>query len=507
MARTPQFEAFERAMNAALGRRQFLRAAAATVATAAVAHAAPPGGTADVAVVGAGLAGLACADSLAASGFVPTVYEAGARVGGRQFSLPGKFPGQVAERGGELIDTAHKTMIAYAKRFGLSLEDVNKNPGEAVYHFGGVRYPESVVVDQYRAFVAVMQADLRRLSAEPSARAHNDADVELDAVDLRSYLEGRNSAGVAAGPIARAAIIAAYEAEYGLVAEQQSCLNFLLFIHADKRSKFTPFGISSDERYHVVEGNDRIAHGLAAALPKPVQFGHVLVRVRKVSGRIELTFRKGNKSAVAVHDRAVITIPFTKLREVDLDASLGIPADQRAAIATLGYGTNAKMMVGFSSRTWSAQGSNGASYSDLANHQATWETNWTRSTPSSAVLTDYSSGLRGETLRASDPQGEAAKFLADLDRVYPGAAAAAARSQGKLVVHLEHWPSNPLVKGSYTCYRPGQFTTITGLEGLAAGPLHFAGEHADSFYSWQGFMEGACLSGLRAAGEIRVALK
>ena len=45
----------------------------------------------------------------------------------------------------------------------------------------------------------------------------------------------------------------AYVAEYGLEPGQQSCLNFLLFVHADRRSKFTPFGISSDERYHVIE--------------------------------------------------------------------------------------------------------------------------------------------------------------------------------------------------------------------------------------------------------------
>jgi monoamine oxidase len=58
------------------------------------------------------------------------------------------------------------------------------------------------------------------------------------------------------------------------------------------------------------------------------------------------------------------------------------------------------------------------------------------------------------------------------------------------------------VRGSYTCYTPGQFTGIAGLEGQPAGRLLFAGEHADSFYSWQGFMEGACLSGIAAAGQI-----
>jgi monoamine oxidase len=33
------------------------------------------------------------------------------------------------------------------------------------------------------------------------------------------------------------------------------------------------------------------------------------------------------------------------------------------------------------------------------------------------------------------------------------------------------------------------------------------GEHTDSFYSWQGYMEGACLSGLRTAGEVLADIK
>jgi len=81
--------------------------------------------------------------------------------------------------------------------------------------------------------------------------------------------------------------------------------------------------------------------------------------------------------------------------------------------------------------------------------------------------------------------------------------AAATRSvRGDLLVHLQHWQSNPLSRGSYTCYRPGQFTTIAGNEGKPVGNLFFAGEHANSFYEWHGFMEGACLSGIAAAGQV-----
>jgi monoamine oxidase len=119
------------------------------------------------------------------------------------------------------------------------------------------------------------------------------------------------------------------------------------------------------------------------------------------------------------------------------------------------------------------------------------------------VLTDYSSGRRRATLNPNDVQNEANLFLLDLDNVFAGALASAARSaNGSILAHLEHWPSNPLSKGSYTCYRPGQFTSIAGNEGTPVGNLYFAGEHANSFYEWQGFMEGAALSGIQTAQQI-----
>jgi monoamine oxidase len=217
---------------------------------------------------------------------------------------------------------------------------------------------------------------------------------------------------------------------------------------------------------------------------------------------IELTFQNNSQTTTAIYDAVVLAIPFTVLREVELDPSLEVPDWKRLAIAQLGYGKNAKMMVGFNSRPWLQKGSNGTSYSNLPNHQTTWETNPTKATNTSAVLTDYSSGNRGERLDPSQVQLEARRFLGDLDIVYPGALAAAEREHSNFQVHLEHWPSNPLMKGSYAGYKPGQFTTIADNEGKPIGNLHFAGEHTSSFYEWQGYMEGAALSGIKAAKEI-----
>ena len=541
MARTAAFRSFARLMTAALlaerqrcsaddavgalqeltqahtsptmSRRQFLLGAGATGATLAmgsvtgfplrIADAKPLPSSLSVGIVGAGLAGLACADALKARGIHASLYEASARTGGRCWSLRGVFPGQVAERGGELIDNLHKTMLGYAKRYDLALEDVNKEPGEVFYHFFGQRYSEAAVVAEFRDFVAVMRIDLNRLSQEVTANSHTSVEQALDRTNLLAYLEGQNGAGVPAGPIAKAAIIAAYEAEYGLEAAEQSCLNFLLFIHADRRSKFTPLGVFSDERYHLVDGNDRIVDGLTRELPGQITYDSRLLRARRLSdGRIELTFQQGSRTVPLTHDAAVLAIPFTTLREVELDASLAIPSNQLTAIQELGYGTNAKMMIGFSSRPWRALGSNGTAYTNLTNVQTTWETNPSRGTVTRGVLTDYSSGQRGASLNPHAVQAEAQRFLTDLNQVFPGTLGASTLAQRQYLAHLEHWPSNPFMKGSYTCYRPGQFTTMAGLEGVPAGNLFFAGEHTNSFYEWQGFMEGAALSGIAAAKSI-----
>ncbi len=498
-------------------RRQFLGGAAKLAAAAAAtgvvgraalatppAHAGRPSTDARVGVVGAGMAGLACAHRLKGSGVPCTVFEASSRVGGRIHSLGGPFPGPVefgglvVERGGEFIDTLHGTMRGYARTFNLPLEEVTKVPGVTTYFLDGRLVPEVEVIDEFRALVAAMRRDLRLISQRPTAAAFSAADEHFDRMTLDEYLTTRG-----AGDVIRQVVASAYTGEFGSDPGDLGALAFLLYIHADRRSKFRPFGVFSDERFHVIGGNEGIPRGLAAELGGGIELGHRLVAARRsATGEVTLTFDTGGPMVERAFDQVVFATPFSTLRGADL-SGLGLPSWKLRAINELVYGANAKMMVGFAGRPWwELHGSNGATYADLGALHQTWETNPANAGPTRGVLTDYTGGDLARSIGTGSVQDRAEDFLADLDRVLPGAAARAIRGPAGVHVHLEHWPSNPLTLGAYTTTPPGYFTTIADYEGASVGNLHFAGEHASSFYEWQGFMEGAALTGLAAAKTI-----
>ncbi len=496
------------------GRRRFAQGAVAGAAVAAAGTMAPIAwaGSANlrrkvmnklvlrgnVAVVGAGLAGLACASELGRLGVTARVFEADARVGGRVRSLRGYFPGQTVELGGEFIGSSHHAMLGYARALGLTLEDASQFPGQRYYDFGGQRYDETQVVDELRGFTASIRQDLETLSF-PTADRHTEADALFDFMTVDEYLQLYG-----AGDLLRGLIGAAYSAEFGAGIDEQSATSFLRFVYADPRTKFSSLGGANDAQFHIVEGNDKIAAGLAQTLPTPVALGHRLVAVRKLaSGRVRLTFDLGSRRVQSDYDAVVLTTPFSVLRDVDMHANIGLPAWKRLAIDHSTMSDNTKLLVGFDSSYWYVQHeSNGSGTSDRAGLQQTWESNPVKGGESHAVMAQLAGGARARAMDPAHLQQHADAFVGELNNVLPGAQASAQRkANGDYIAHIENWSRNPLSKGAYSRHAPGYFTTIAHNEAKPVGNLLFAGEHTSSFYEWQGTMEGAALSGLRAAAE------
>jgi monoamine oxidase len=461
------------------------------------AHAGRPGtrggGGREVAVVGGGIAGLTCAWRLTQAGVPARIYEAQKRTGGRMWSLRGGFPeGQVCELGGELIDTGHETMRGLCAELGLELEDFERDdPALArdVWYFGGRRFDDAEVVEAFRPVAARIDAAWAALDGDTvDYRAPNGGEA-IDRTTLAEWLRAAGADGWFYD-----LLDVAYTTEYGLDLDQQSPWNLLMLIDSEP-DPFRVFG-DSDERFHVRGGNDRVPAGLAERLSDRIEIEHRLESVtRDADGGYRLGFQVAGGVREVVAEHVVLTLPFTLLREVRLDVDL--PAAKRRAIDELGYGTNAKLMVGFSERVWrTGGGSNGSVLTDLP-FQLAWES--TRLQPGAGgIVVLYSGGRRGLEVGRGTPAEQAERLCAGLDRVFPGVAAA---RTGEVRFH---WPSFEWARGSYACYRPGQWTTIAGAEGEAVDGLHFAGEHTS--IDFQGFMEGGAESGSRAAREVLEAL-
>jgi monoamine oxidase len=494
-------ERWRAAENAArVSRRQFLGTSALAAAGAALASCAPrraprttgAGAARPVVVVGGGIAGLTAAYRLHQQRVPVRVYEAQSRVGGRMFSLRGHFAdSQVVELGGELIDTGHTRIRRLAAELGVALDDLSQeDPALAteLFWFGGARRSEAEVVDAFRPVAARIEADVATIGGDGSVTyAEPNGAEPLDRMSIAQWLDGEGVSGWF-----RELLDVGYTTEYGLEIDRQSALNFLLMIDPNP-DPFKIFG-ESDERFHAHAGNDAIPAELARRLEGAIETGMVLEAVsQRLDGSWRCAFRRGSASVDVDADHLLLAIPFTLLRDVRLDVEL--PAVKRRAIAELGYGTNAKLMVGFAERVWRrAHRSNGSVMAELP-FQTTWETS-RHQAGAAGVLTNFTGGDHGVELGKGSAAEQAAALVRDLERVFPGVAAA----RSGMAEARFHWPSHPWTRGSYASYLVGQWTAICGAEGERVGRLHFAGEHCS--LEAQGFMEGGCETGEAAAREI-----
>ena len=520
MSRTPLFGALRRAfrlaslsaeerpnvppidelVDMAYTRRRFLRdsaAAGAAVAATSLVACNKEKTPADMrlVVVGGGMAGLNAAYKLKKAGLTATIFEGSDRTGGRMFTAKNLLgEGITTELGGEFIDSTHEELLALMDEFGLTRID-KLSPDVAslkqeTYFVNGRHYTQAQAA---RALVPIA----KKIAADYEPLEDVDYDTEgggtkFDQMTITQYLDSLGCSGWL-----RELLDVAYVTEYGLDANEQSSLNFTFLIGTgplDDASKFDMLG-ESDERYKVLGGNQQVVDELAKRLEPQIRRRHKLEAIKPRGDGYELTFKADSGTVTERADIVVIAIPFTMLREVDIQVPLS--ALKKKAISELGYGMNAKVLVGFNSRPWQKLGYSGATYSDEM-FQLAWD-NSLLQPGTGGGLTLYSGGKLGLEAGQGTAEEAAARLLTGIERAYPGTLA---QRNGK--VSRMHWPTVPWTKASYACYKPGQWTTIAGAEGLPEGNLFFAGEHCS--YDFQGFMNGAAQTGADTAKAIMAKL-
>ena len=453
-------------------------------------------GTPRIAIVGAGVAGLNAAYKLQKAGLTAKVFEGASRTGGRMFTATGLLgAGLTTELGGEFIDTSHLEMLALLKEFGLEQIDV-QGPGSEklrpeTFFINGRHY---TMAQAARAFVPMAKkiaADYDSLGEVVNYETEGGG-TALDRQSIDEYFTNIGATGWM-----REMLQAAYVTEYGLELGEQSALNFLFLIGTGDLTDTSACTIlgESDERYKVRGGNQRIVDELARRVQPQIQTLHRLEAIKSKGQGFTLTFQTGGRVVDEDADIVIMTIPFSMLREVKIDVDL--PALKKKAIAELTYGANAKVMVGFKSRPWEKHGYAGNVYSDET-FQLAWANSYLQ-TGAEGGITMYSGGKLAHEAGQGPAEDVAARLLRGIERAYPGTLK---ERNGK--VSRFHWPTYPWTKGAYAAYRPGQWTTIAGSEGLPVGNLFFAGEHCS--YDFQGFMNGGAQTGADAAKAVMAAV-
>ncbi|MCC7222788.1 MAG: FAD-dependent oxidoreductase [Chitinophagales bacterium] len=439
--------------------------------------------TRSIAIVGGGMAGLRAANILRKAGFGSTIFEASNRTGGRIYSATNLMgDGLTTELGGEFIDSIHEDMLDLVAEYGLTLLDTQA-PSETslikdAYFFNGQHYSLSNIIDAF----------------DDIAGAIDNATSNVEYYDNLSISQYLQSIGVSGW--LRSLLEVAYTTEYGLEADVQSAVNFLYLISTDTSSgSFDIFG-ESDERYKVVGGNQQIVDKLAADVSEQIQLGYKLLKIStNADGKYVLAFDKGGGSTTeSVAEFVILALPFTMLRDVDL-TELNLPAQKTQAINELGYGTNAKLILGFNNRPWRNAGYVGYAFSDNG-LQTGWDSSQLQNNNSgTGSYTVFTGGNNGVALADGTPAAQAALYLPLLDQLFAGSAATFNNKAERF-----HWPTYPFSKGSYPCYLVGQLTAFGETERDSVGKLFFAGDHCSIEY--QGYMNGAAETGRMAAEDI-----
>ncbi len=410
----------------------------------------------DVAIIGAGLAGLRCAELLAGHGCDVVVLEARHRVGGRVFSHHFS-DGQTCERGAEFIDSHHTEVLALAQRLGLlpSERMSTLDPAESLLDAGGRAVPMSMH--------ASLEPDLARWRRAVIELVDNDSSERQTMADLMHSLD--------LSVLARLVIGRELRTEFMLPPDEVS----QRFAAHVARARSGGVG----EAHRVVGGNDQLAFGLATALGDRVRLGAVVQSLDAQAG--EITLSSGD---VVEADVIVAAVPLPVLSRLWAAMPLELGA--------VGYGVGGKISVQFDRRIWHDYGHNGTVLSERAWGHL-WETT-DEQDGDRGVLTSLLSSNDGAAFAALPEAPD--RVVAEIERLFPGARGLAGER-----VHTD-WTNDPLSLGAYSCFGPGQLAAATPLMHVAHDRLWLAGEHTEALDGYAGFMEGALRSGARVAQAI-----
>ena len=444
-----------------MSRREFIAAATGLVGgglMAACAHRPPAQpsrpDSRSVLVIGAGMAGLSAARSLADAGWPVRVIEARDRVGGRVHT--DRDWGAPLEMGASWIHgTAGNPLVALARQAQAQLVTTD--------YYSWARLvidPDLAPLDYdptlWRAFVerARYQADGGSLAAAVDAAVGGAALSTSDRAQLAFYLTTE------------------IEDEFAADADQLSAITF-------DEGDYT-----GGDQVVITNGYDALprllANGLRIELNTPV----TAIAQRDDSVVVRAKNRSLRGSA------AIVTVPLGVLKAGAIAFDPPLPDHHGRAVDALGFGVLSKSFFRFDRRGWMADN---AFYQYLAADGGPWAQWFTMPAAAGPIVLALNAGHRGRAAEAAPPRDLMATALPVARRLFGDVSPVA--------VKTSNWSADPYARGAYSFHAPGSgLDDRRRLQDPVSDRLYLAGEAVG--VDNPGTVHGALASGRYAAEQL-----
>jgi monoamine oxidase len=427
----------------------------------------------DVAVLGAGLGGLAAARDLHRAGADVIVLEARERPGGRVEAVA-LADGRTVQAGGEVFGREHASYRALVSELGLAIEESYvAEPGQMSWGLAeGVYVGDDApwMTDPERADAERVEREFASLAAtvDPADPwSHPDAD-RLDRLSLGAWLR---EAG------APPAVLRRHElGSLSLSCDGPDRTSLLSELR--KHASLSGGGFYDLEQWEglrVSEGSAAVALRMASELGARLRLRAVVTGIDIGTRSVSVTLTDGERiDAEAV----VCAIPAGPLRAVTI---IGLSEPRLASLRAQRHALAAKLVVAYDGPFWQRNGQNG-----LAETEWLFGSTWPQG---GGVLSLLVPPERFSAFIAAPPDARRQTVLDGLGTLYGD------RARSPQAILERAWGADPYTLGYITSWAPGDVGRVGPLHGTHEPPFYVAG--SDHWVA--GYMEGAVRTGRGAA--------